>query len=849
MYAQNTISLTQINKNDFGRLLRLKNIKFKEADQYYYQVGTVKHTEGWVLHVSVIKNQITSLLNTVLPLLIKEKIAFKIVRDVNIASTMNDGLLGNIQIGKILCLYPENKDKANDLVQALITLTLPFTGPAVSTDAKLSGNVYANYEYLTPGTHELPVPFRMPKGQQWCFQKIAQPAASASNIIHSSYLIREVLKTDTKGNVLKTLWLNGFWFKNCILKEGLHDMLSDNHGRDMRDRLRWQFTLQQNLQKHLRVPKPYELFEEKGNVYISMEIIKGKLLQEVISIVNENVIWPALTLDKKNLLLNYLIQLLNTVNILHNVGIIHRDISPTNFMIDRNNNLIMIDFELAYDYKRAVPSPPFDAGINCFTSPERSPEREPTIQEDVYSLGAMMFLFFTNMTPKHSSDSNHLAENLNYLIGDAQIVQLIIKCLDTNPNERPSLNTIVTQIKEYQNNLKASQNIRHPENRRPSEIQINHLITDSLRALSTPLFTGSDKIWHSSIIENGKQIQPGIYSGISGVLYTLAIAKKEEISVKSLSSIYSENYRYLTSKYLSQNGLKRPSGLFTGTAGVALYLSKGMESKLTPSTSENRAIIRDYLDCLSLDANLATGAAGNGIAALQCDQFLDEQMLKKALQDCLNILIKTQQYDGSWINNGEKKTGFSEGVAGIIIFLLEYYHRYKDEESKASATKALNWLCKKMARQNGNPIWPISDKRRNASPWLTDGFSGIALCMIRAYKILQDDRYKNLVEGTLRNIPFYLVVNNLSIAKGICGIGQVYLEAAEIFNNNEWRERADWIAQVIIRSGYSQADGSRYWAVDSAKSVSADLMTGNCGVIHFLMRYLYPGKISFPLLP
>jgi hypothetical protein len=40
-----------------------------------------------------------------------------------------------------------------------------------------------------------------------------------------------------------------------------------------------------------------------------------------------------------------------------------------------------------------------------------------------------------------------------------------------------------------------------------------------------------------------------------------------------------------------------------------------------------------------------------------------------------------------------------------------------------------------------------------------------------------------------------------------------------------------------------------HWLIEHEKQPVPGFMLGNAGILHFLMRYCYPDKIGFPMLP
>ena len=113
--------------------------------------------------------------------------------------------------------------------------------------------------------------------------------------------------------------------------------------------------------------------------------------------------------------------------------------------------------------------------------------------------------------------------------------------------------------------------------------------------------------------------------------------------------------------------------------------------------------------------------------------------------------------------------------------------------------------------------------------------------------MLGDQRYKAAASEALLFNPKYIVSNYLGLGNGLSGLGEVYLEAFQVFKEAEWLERAEHIVRVLSISYYSNPNGSIYWHEGNSSQPATDLLNGNSGILHFLMRYLFPDKISFPI--
>src|SRR6202012_632426 len=131
---------------DFAEFLKDNNLKYKVVDHYYLQVGDPLNSQGWILHLSLIISQIEKALQTILPFLISEKIAFKIASDRDTCANMLLGYLGEAQIGKIIAVYTNSDIHALHIAKKLIKITQTFKGPKIPTDIHLGSIVYTRYE-------------------------------------------------------------------------------------------------------------------------------------------------------------------------------------------------------------------------------------------------------------------------------------------------------------------------------------------------------------------------------------------------------------------------------------------------------------------------------------------------------------------------------------------------------------------------------------------------------------------------------------------------------------------------------------------------------------------------------
>jgi serine/threonine protein kinase len=874
--------------DDYSKILDTYGIQYDIAD-YYLQVGEITQVQGWIIHVSVVISQINELLRGIIPFLITEKVSFKVAKNREACLNLLNGVLGIRQVGKVVSIYPTNDVIALHIAKELISLTQSFNGPKILTDVHLGGIVYIRYGSFNPIIQNddrgkkykfiysakgqlikdpYSIPFSLPEGIVWPFEALASPIVPVpQKVLAHFYKPLSVLKDDPRGNVYSGIYAKGFLrTAPCVIKEGKKHMVSDDLGRDIRDRLLWQQYIQQELAAEIPMPGIIDAFEQDDNAYLVMEFIKGTSLEDRLKQFTFNrTSWRYLTNEEHVVLIKYLLQIISIIEKLHLKGYVHRDIQPANFIIDINEQLVLIDMELAYSLKEDIPNPPFPLGTPGYMSPEQQKEYLPTIQQDIYGLGALMLSIFTGISPAKfdTLKVTVLEENINIFIDDMIIAKVISACLSYIPDNRPNLDTIKSIIVQCHENLLTEKD--RPNTSLvsiPAAQTLEEIISDSIRGLVTFPIVMHEDIWCSrlSTTENaGSSSQReytramGLKEGISGVLYLLARCKRVGLSINSCIDNYYKGWNYIEENYFNSLPDITP-GLHHGTAGVAIALKEAIQSGLLEDNDLNRQKIQSYLEIPNNNLNIADGIAGQGIAVLICETYLDPNFSRRLLESYISVLLNSQQRDGSWLSGNSNKDndstliGFSNGVSGIAFFLLQHISTHPDELAKKAALKALKWTLKRTNNLkdlfNRKKYKKILDtQHKTGSEW-----TGVMLTFIKAYEVLQEVEYKKIVETALSNFPEFMISNDFTQNNGLAGIGELYLEAWRVFKNEKWKQRADWLTNVFISTKIEEDAETYYWQLEEHNRPTADLLVGTSGVIHLLLRSRNPYHLGYCIL-
>jgi tetratricopeptide (TPR) repeat protein len=143
---------------------------------------------------------------------------------------------------------------------------------------------------------------------------------------------------------------------------------------------------------HPNIIRMYDIGTCAGHKYISMELLRGRDLGVVMR-------ESPLELQRG---LGLLVQACQALQVVHNRGVIHRDIKPDNFFITDEGVLKVMDFGIAkhHNARRGLTKAGMMAGTPQFIAPEQINNfGGVTHLADLYALGCIAYQMFTGSVP------------------------------------------------------------------------------------------------------------------------------------------------------------------------------------------------------------------------------------------------------------------------------------------------------------------------------------------------------------------------------------------------------------------------------------------------------------------
>ena len=377
----------------------VKSIHMLEKTDYYYtEIGNLVLSEphyvmakkpwtyiqfkqndfrdsGWKIHISATVENHKVILHKVAEYAFANRIPFKFCTNYDSFIFINSNQVSRESSGKYIVLYP-SLESFPETIETLYNILSEYTGPYILSDNayKDSSVVYYRFGEINPvrwtdyyGTtttrilndkNEFAVDMRVPffSLPEWVndpFESHSQKRNSSysKSILLSKYTINECIRFSTRGGIYKgTANDDG---KAFVIKEARNNMGLNLIGIPGTEQLRKEYQMLCKVSTVDTCPKPIELIEDHGNVYIVEEHLEGFSLHSYPHTYSPYVYRDR---DKTKLeanvhyasteLWNILISSLEGLKKIHSLGILLYDISPGNIIYNRDTKQVkFIDLE------------------------------------------------------------------------------------------------------------------------------------------------------------------------------------------------------------------------------------------------------------------------------------------------------------------------------------------------------------------------------------------------------------------------------------------------------------------------------------------------------------------------
>ncbi len=237
---------------------------------------------------------------------------------------------------------------------------------------------------------------------------------------------------------------------------------------------------------HKNVARMFDLNEEQGTHYITMEYVRGEDLKKLIRKIGQLSAGQAIPIAK---------QICEGLGEAQRLGVVHRDLKPQNVMVDEDGNARIMDFGIARSLEsKGITGAGVMIGTPEYMSPEQVEGKEAGQSSDIYSLGVILYEMVTGRVPfegdtpfsigvKHKSEIPKDPKELNAQI-PKDLSSVIMRCLEKDKEKRyQSAGEVRSELENIQKGIPTTERVV-PERKPLTSREIT--VTFGLRKLLIP---------------------------------------------------------------------------------------------------------------------------------------------------------------------------------------------------------------------------------------------------------------------------------------------------------------------------------------------------------------------------
>jgi len=201
---------------------------------------------------------------------------------------------------------------------------------------------------------------------------------------------------------------------------------------------------------HRNVCRMFDLGEEKGAHYITMEYVRGEDLKSMIRMSG---------------------QVCEGLAEAHRLGVVHRDLKPQNIMIDKEGNVRIMDFGIARSLKaKGITGAGVIIGTPEYMSPEQVEGKEAGQRSDIYSLGVILYEMVTGRVPfegdtplsvaiKQKTETPEDPRKLNSQIPE-DLSRVLLRCMEKDKEKRyQSSGEVLSELEKIKKGIPTTEKV------------------------------------------------------------------------------------------------------------------------------------------------------------------------------------------------------------------------------------------------------------------------------------------------------------------------------------------------------------------------------------------------------
>ena len=189
--------------------------------------------------------------------------------------------------------------------------------------------------------------------------------------------------------------------------------------------------------EHPHILAVHDYGQEGDLTYIAMRYVEGGTLKDLLG--------KPLELPR---VVDLIGQIADALDYAHEHGVIHRDVKPSNVLLDRGNWTLLTDFGVArmVEATQQLTGTGVGVGTPAYMSPEQGQGKRVDRRSDVYSLGVVLYEMLTGRVPfeadtplavvwKHVNEPLPLPRSITPDVPEA-VERVVLKAMAKSPQDR-----------------------------------------------------------------------------------------------------------------------------------------------------------------------------------------------------------------------------------------------------------------------------------------------------------------------------------------------------------------------------------------------------------------------------
>jgi serine/threonine protein kinase len=180
--------------------------------------------------------------------------------------------------------------------------------------------------------------------------------------------------------------------------------------------------------RHPNIAMIYDFSQDQDDAYLVMEYVAGESLQQILC-------EGSVSIERS---IHILKQMGAALDYAHSIGVVHRDVKPSNIIIGAEDHAMLVDFGLAEITDNTMMTPDgVVLGTPHYMSPEQAAGRLATDNSDQYALAAVAYELLTGVPPFPYSNTTAVVH--------AHIYELPPQATENNPLLPPRVNSVLAK--------------------------------------------------------------------------------------------------------------------------------------------------------------------------------------------------------------------------------------------------------------------------------------------------------------------------------------------------------------------------------------------------------------------